>query len=433
MKRYYAAVLISLAILNSSALAETYKQIRIPFPGRATLTTILEAGIEPVFSKPGEYIDFALSEQDITIFEGLGLEYTVIHEDLAAFYQSRNPVGTTMGGYRVYSEIVAVMDSFAAAYPTRCTPKSSVATTEQGRQLWVMKISDNPSVNEDEPEAFVTGLHHAREPITSEICLEFMRFLLTGYGTDPVATNLVNNYEIYFCPVSNPDGFEYNRTTNPGGGGMWRKNRRNNGDGNYGVDLNRNYSYFWGYDNSGSSPSTYSETYRGPGPASEPEVTGLQSFIMAHDFAIVVNYHAYGPYFLYSWGYYNGLADDVSFLDTLGAYSGSLGYGVGAAWQHLYNTNGDSNDWGYGQDRLKKRCMAIVIEAGTGADGFWPEQSRIAPLVNENKNILKGPPAARFRYLQTPLAGNADTDFAINGRPREPILFALGSFHRRYV
>jgi murein tripeptide amidase MpaA len=67
-----------------------------------------------------------------------------------------------------------------------------------------------------------------------------MWYLLENYGTNDEVTYLVNNHQLYFVPCINPDGYVYNQTTNPNGGGMWRKNRRNNGGGVYGVDLNQN-------------------------------------------------------------------------------------------------------------------------------------------------------------------------------------------------
>ena len=76
--------------------------------------------------------------------------------------------------------------------------------------------------------------------------------MLSGYATDPAIQSAVNDHEIYFVPMVNPDGFLYNEQTNPNGGGMWRKNRRNNGDGTYGVDNNRNYPYEWGCSNGSS-------------------------------------------------------------------------------------------------------------------------------------------------------------------------------------
>ncbi len=390
MKQFYTAIILVI-VFTGTAFSQTdvYKQIRISYPDETTLFKLIQLGIEPIFSRAGEYMDFAVDSADLQTITSLGIAYTVIHDDMTAFYQSRNPLGTTMGGYRTFDEMVAVMDSFAAAYPNFCTPKFSIATTEQGRSLWTMKVSDNPSVDEDEPEAFVCGIIHAREPIGGEIILEFMRFLFTQYGIDPVATNLINNYQIYFLPVINPDGYEYNRQIAPNGGGMWRKNRRNNWDGSYGVDLNRNFSYFWGYDDNGSSPSTGDETYRGPSYSSEPEVYGIQNFVNAHDFAILLNYHAYGNYFLLPWGYYDGECPDHTYYDTLSAHAQDLGYTEGTPWQLLYNTNGDIADWSYGEDRTHRRCFGTVVEVGSDWDGFWPPQNRITPLITENLSLLE--------------------------------------------
>jgi murein tripeptide amidase MpaA len=389
IRQCFVTILLSLIALTATSQAEIYKQIRIDYPDQATFLEIAKLGIEPVAGKANEYLEFAVNETDLSRLAGLNIPYTVIHEDLTAYYQSRNPLGTTMGGFRTFGEMVAVMDSFSAAYPSICTAKWSIATTEQGRSLWVMKISDNPGDNEAEPEAFINAMHHAREPIGMEICLEFTRFLLTQYNIDPLATNLVNNYQIYVLPCSNPDGYEYNRQTNPSGGGMWRKNRRNNWDGNYGVDLNRNYNYFWGYDDNGSSPSTGDLTYRGPSAASEPEISGLMSFQNAHDFTTLVSFHSYGNYFLKPYGYYDGQAEDVSYYDTLAAYIQTIGFTYGTPWQLLYNTNGDAADYGYGEQRLHKKCFATVVEVGSDGDGFWPQQNRIVPLTTSGINFLK--------------------------------------------
>ena len=389
MKRIRIALCLIIVLIGAAlAQAEIYKQLRISNPDEHTVRKILNLGLEPIYSRPGMYVDFAVSERIMPAFLHLRIPYSIIHEDLSSFYEERN-VETTMGGFRTFSEMITVMDSFAAAYPNFCTPKFSIATTGQGRTIWVMKVSDNPLIDETEPEAFISGLIHAREPISGEICLEFMRFLFTNYGVDPVATDLINNYQLYFCPVLNPDGYEYNRQTNPAGGGMWRKNRRTNGDGSFGVDLNRNFSYFWGYDDNGSTPYPSGETYRGPFPASEPEIAGVQDFINAHDFAIVLNYHAYGNLFLFPWGYYNAECADYSLYDTLGAVAESIGYSLGSPWELLYNVNGDIVDWSYGEDRSHIKSFSEVIEVGNDNDGFWPQSNRIGPLIGENIGILK--------------------------------------------
>src|SRR5690606_38232143 len=114
--------------------------------------------------------------------------------------------------------------------------------------------------------------------------------------------------------------YVYNETTDPGGGGFWRKNRRNNGGGTYGIDLNRNYGYFWGYDNVGSSPNPWSETYRGTAPFSEPETQALRNFLgSGRSVRIALNSHTSGDLLLYPWGYeYDTCTPDEAAFAALG-------------------------------------------------------------------------------------------------------------------
>src|SRR5690606_9786063 len=120
----------------------------------------------------------------------------------------------------------------------------------------------------------------------------------------PEVRYLVDNTEMYFIPCINPDGYIYNETTDPFGGGLWRKNRWKGDDGMvYGVDLNRNYGYEWGADNSGSSPQPNGQTFRGTGPFSEPETQAVKFFCDSHQFRIALNYHTYGNLLIHPWGY----------------------------------------------------------------------------------------------------------------------------------
>ena len=265
--------------------------------------------------------EVVVTSAELQLLEDSGLPYRIRIENIAAYYAQRlkqdtnapgGPYGTWlsppfgqggMGGYYTLAEVDSVLDQMRAAYPNLITAKQSIGTSIQGRPLNMVKISDNPGSDEAEPEMRVDALHHAREPQGMQCTLWFMLFLLEEYGNDPLADFLVNEREIYFVPCVNPDGYEYNRQTNPGGGGMWRKNRRNNGGGVYGVDLNRNYPYKWGYDSSGSSNNPSSETYRGTGPASEPAVAAMVNFINARQFTTALSVHTYSNLWLAPWGY----------------------------------------------------------------------------------------------------------------------------------
>ena len=162
----------------------------------------------------------------------------------------------------------------------------------------MVKISNNPDVNEDKPEILYTALHHAREPMGMMQMIYYMYYLLENYGTDPEVTYLVNNREMYFIPVVNPDGYEYNRQTDPNGGGMWKKNRRKNDDGTYGVDLNRNYGpyIYWNAPNGGSSINPATDLYRGASPFSESETSAIRDFLSKKNFKNATNNRISNPW-----------------------------------------------------------------------------------------------------------------------------------------
>jgi hypothetical protein len=273
-----------------------------------------------------------------------------------------------------------------ANYPDLISEKFTIGQSHEGRELWMVKISDNPDQDEEEPQVCFDALLHAREGASMATVMYFMYYLLENYRTDSVVTYLVNNREIYFAPCLNPDGYEYNRKTNHNGGGMWRKNRRNNGGGSYGVDLNRNYAYAWGYDNNGSSPDSTSNVYRGPEPFSEPESNNFANFIKTKEIKTHINYHSYGNLILYPWGYtgeqspdsiiYREYADDMSKYNSY-RYGNSIN-AIG------YLSNGTERDWMYGKQTEKNKIFSFVFEVGSAADGFWPEEDRIIPLAEEN-------------------------------------------------
>jgi carboxypeptidase T len=349
-------------------------------------------------------VQIVCDAKDRELLESRRIPYHVLHEDLTAFYQSRlsqtpsatrsahgawlsPPFGTgSMGGYYTFTEVVSVLDQITAAYPNITTNKFSIATTSQGRAVWAVKVSDNPEVDENEPESRFDAVHHAREPESMQATLWFMLALLEGYGTDPLATYLVDNREIWFIPIVNPDGYVYNQTIDPDGGGMWRKNRRNNGGGSYGVDPNRNYSFLWGYDDSGSSPNRRSETYRGPSPASEPEVAGMEGFIDSRQFATASSAHTYSDLFLYPWGYANLLTPHDAEFEELSEIATEIsGYIYGRCPAILYAANGTTIDYDYGAHGI----LSWTVEIGGSLDGFWPPTHRIIPLAEENEWTFK--------------------------------------------
>lgn len=369
---------------------------------------------------PGHYLITDLSAQEIQLVQNAGFHTKTLIEDLKKDYLERlqNPraenrggacglsgVGAyptpanytygSMGGYHTLSEMQAVLDDMHAKYPNLITARADISDTIEtweGRKLQYVRISDNANTDEPEPEVLYTALHHAREPNGASQMLFFMWYLLEHYASDPEIKYIVDNAELYFVPCVNPDGYVYNETTDPQGGGFWRKNRRDNGDGTFGVDLNRNYGYFWGNDNSGSSPNTQSQTYRGPAAFSEPESRTIRDFGRAHQFEMALNYHTYSNLLIYPWAYNNQLAEPAF------AIFGKLltrenHYKTGTSIETVgYNVNGSSDDWLYAEGDTKTFTPEV------GSTGFWPQPNEIEGLNRENmwQNIATALCALRF-------------------------------------
>ncbi|MEM8602017.1 MAG: M14 family zinc carboxypeptidase, partial [Bacteroidota bacterium] len=321
----------------------------------------------------------------------------------------------SMGGYYTFAEVVAKLDQLRADFPGLITEKASIGTTWEGRDIWMVEISNSPGVDEGEPEVLYTAIHHAREPQSMTTVLYFMIYLLENYGTDPEVTYLVDNRRMTFVPILNPDGYVYNETTDPEGGGFWRKNRRDNGDGSFGVDPNRNYGFEWGFDDFGSSTETFSDTYRGPGPFSEPETASLRDFVESRRFRTTHNYHSFSNVLIYPWGYDQSIftPDSARYADFGRLLTDANGYGAGTVNQTLgYVANGNSDDWFYGEQTTKDEIFAFTPEVGSRDDFFWPLPDRIEPLAQANldANLLLAWLAGGYPDLR--VTGVEEAEFA---------------------
>tara|TARA_B100000029_G_scaffold508008_1_gene593897 strand:+ start:1826 stop:4138 length:2313 start_codon:yes stop_codon:yes gene_type:complete len=390
MKKIILSILFVFCLYGS----ELYKEIKINYSDLNNLNALSDLGLDVDHSyKTDTFIQFAINEYDLAKIISNNIPYIVIHEDLESFYANRLDQNYferdfelgSMGGYYTFEEIEENLDELSNLYPNIITQKISIGTTLEGRNIWAVKISDNPNVEENEPEALYTGLHHAREPMSYMNLFYFMHWLGENYNSDDIATHIVNNRQLWFVPAVNPDGLVYNESIAPGGGGMQRKNARETCNGTPdGIDLNRNYSYMWGYDNDGSSGDGCNETYRGTSPFSEPETSVIRDFVEEHDFSIAFNYHSYGNLLIYPFGYEEENQAPQEDLDIFVEFGEDMtqfnNYALGSGPDLLYTVNGEACDWMYGVHDV----FAYTPEIGNNGDGFWPATNRIVPLAEEN-------------------------------------------------
>lgn len=291
------------------------------------------------------------------------------------------PANPDAGLYHTYAEIDRDLHQLANNHAA-LAQVSSLGKSVEGRELWAIKISDAVAQNEDEPVVVLLGGHHAREWISVDVPFLIARQLLDKYNADTLITRLVNSAEIWIVPMVNPDGHQYSVTSQR----LWRKNRRNNGDGTFGVDLNRNYGHQWG--GPGSSGDTFSDIYRGPSAFSEPETQAVRTFLESHPPTALISYHNYSQLILYPWGYTSNPAPGESLLhglavtlaDRIRAVHGQ-NYAPEQA-SDLYLASGDTGDWLYGL--FAAPSFTIELRPSSAVPGFELPENQIQPTFEEN-------------------------------------------------
>ena len=255
--------------------------------------------------------------------------------------------------FRSYSEPGGIRDEYvatAAAHPD-LVKLVVIGKTVQGQDIVAVKVTKDARHQRDgsRPAVLYASAQHAREWITPEMNRRLLHYFLDNYASDPQIHRLVDQTELWFVPVANPDGYDFTFTD---GNRLWRKNLRDNdGDGvitgNDGVDLNRNFPTKWGYDNEGSSPSIANDTFRGTGPASEPETKAMDGLLRRIGFAFLVNYHSAAELLLYGvgWQVSTPTPDDLVYQALAGddAHPAIPGYDPDISAE-LYTTNGDTDE-----------------------------------------------------------------------------------------
>lgn len=231
---------------------------------------------------------------------------------------------------------------------------------------------------------------HAREWITSAVCMYVVEYLVFSYGEVPQVTNLLENLEVLVVPFVNPDGYEYTWTVDR----LWRKNRaRNQGSSCRGVDLNRNYNDHW--NEGGSSSNPCSDTYHGPYAESEPETMVVTRFFRENGPIIgAIDWHSYSQLILRPYGWTDQDSPDEPMLKELGDLMSDRAYAVHEKRYisqksiGLYPTTGTASDWFYGEDATSSnggyRAASFTIELrDTGAYGFLLPPDQIIPNGQE--------------------------------------------------
>jgi hypothetical protein len=226
-------------------------------------------------------------QQSGVAFEQLPLPYSTTRSAMAPSAQDAK----AWDMYPTYEAYVSMMIDYALNYSSICV-LDTIGTTTNGRQLLMLKISDNPSIEENEPEVLLTSSIHGDEVTGYVLMLRLIDSILTTYGSNSRVDNIVNNVELFINPAANPDGTYYGGNSTVSGAIRYNANF---------VDLNRNYPDF----EDGDHPD---------GKSWQPETVAFMGFAGDHSISLSVNFHGGAEVVNYPWDtWYQRHADDAWF------------------------------------------------------------------------------------------------------------------------
>lgn len=357
------------------------------FPlGTSPLQAADEASLIRVFTREGSFrqdlvnqgVDVAGRGQgwiDVVVPRGdrnlktmlMGQRTEIVLEDVHAPFEAFRDL-PNLGIYHTIAEIQDEVKSLAEAHPEIMTVEV-LGKSIEGRDLQAVRLCAKPD-SANLPAFLFLGAVHAREWIGNEVVIALMKRLVEGHGNDPAITRLLDEREIWIVPVGNPDGVHYSQTEYK----MWRKNRRVNANGSFGVDLNRNWGYEWG--GPGSSSTEGSDTYHGTGPFSEPETAAIRDLTIRENFVASIACHSYSELVLWPYGCTESDPIDLPFLSAHGQEMARMmgGYTPEQA-SDLYVCCGISDDWFYGE----RGMLCYTFEF---AKQFIPNESDV-PAISE--------------------------------------------------
>ncbi len=226
--------------------------------------------------KKNEIFAYA-NQQEFDKFSELGYKVEFLQKDIPKSLTMATTVSqmANWDRYPTYEVYRQMMKNFESSYSSICK-LDSFGTTVNGRQLYVLKISDNVNIEENEPEFFYTSTMHGDETTGYILMLRLADSLLSTYSTSDQIENLVNEVEIYINPNGNPDGTYY------GGNNTVSSARRYNANG---ADLNRDFP----------------DPRVGANAPYQPETQAMIDFAENHHFVMSANFHGGEDVLNYPW------------------------------------------------------------------------------------------------------------------------------------
>ncbi len=333
-------------------------EVTIPYKDNKTLSDLTSE--VSIISVKDHKVLINLSPITVEWFIRQNLDYNIIDRDETKGIVSALNITEAMDweSYPTYTQYDSIMQHFNSTYPDLCR-LDTIGTSINGRLVLAVKISDNVTVNESEPEVFYSSTIHGDELAGYVLMLRLADYLLSNYATSSRVKNLVDNLEIWINPLANPDGTY--RT-----GDLITTPTRFNANG---VDLNRNF------------PDPFQ-----PLEIQEKENADMIKFMRKHKFSISANFHSGFEIVNYPWDRWLSKthADDQWFNSICRAYADTV---------HTYSVAAYMNSYDNG---VVRGAVWYIIYGGRQDFVTWELQGREVTIELDN---VKETPAAQLELL----------------------------------
>ncbi len=366
-------IVLPLFVTNAASMNRKESVIRIDIPNHDAVYQLQDKFHLAIIDAQNNYIDAYATTDEIKAIIKDGYKVTVLIDD----YQKETAKLPLV--YHTYAQVCSTMYALNQLYPS-ITKLETLGFSILNRPILMMKVTDNPLVEEDEPEIRLVGPHHGDEKIATEITLSLLKYLLQNYTFNLQVTDLVNNREIWIIPIFNVDGHVANSRYN-----------------NAGVDLNRDYGYMW---QSGEGS---------PGPFSQAETKLMFKHAQNNNITLEYEYHSSASYVNYLWDHHPADPPDSAYDKQIAQEYADSTYGSsvthltiinGYAWYYVRGSAQDDifGTWGgFGttietplpsaQSTVDSICMvnrrallAMITRAGWGVSGIVTDSSTSTPL-----------------------------------------------------
>ncbi|MBN1233748.1 MAG: hypothetical protein JXA60_10385 [Candidatus Coatesbacteria bacterium] len=382
--------LLYLMLFQASFFIENYSVYRLYTPNIDYNHSILKI-------EKNKYYDIAIRQSDLSRINKNVFCRKIAH-DAGKYISSFWDFRSDMGAYHTYEEMLELLDSLVQKYPDIAKIENA-GNTYLKRNIPILIIGNDNYVK---PCFLFVGLHHGNEVVSTEVTLTIARNLLSN-RQNSLISKLLKESLIIILPMLNVDGHIESEQ------GRFRRKNMRPPDG---VDLNRNYSFKFGYDDRGSSSNPYEATYRGEYSFSESETRSIKDLFEKYPVYSSISYHSEGSLILYPFGFaYAHPIENYAFTALADTLARDTKY---MPWQtiFLYPTNGEYCDWSCGE----KSSIGFTIELSEG----YPESTVLDSICKVQTeaaiNFMRTQITRPYLYPLSPIWEETPDTVSINWR-----------------